>query len=203
MPSSRQRAAPDAKSLSRSATGATSISCSVAICLKSSSSCSCSSSVPTMRGRSGGSGAWAAASSASSVPCSRSSSRSGLRADAGGSRKAVGGVAAQRDEVRHVRGLDAVALAHLLGPDLNVLLALAHFKHSDVLARGAVEVTVARQQAAHGALALARGGRRRTSRRRPPDPRYRARSSRRPQAAMARAVHCAASSGGIGSRCAW
>ena len=52
-------------------------------------------------------------SAASSDPCCRRIVRRLLRPDARRAREPVGGIAAQRDEVRHLLGLDAVALAHL------------------------------------------------------------------------------------------
>ncbi len=43
--------------------------------------------------------------------------RGPLRPHAGRARELVGRVAAERDEVRHLLGLDAVALPHLVGAD--------------------------------------------------------------------------------------
>src|SRR5262249_10557129 len=42
---------------------------------------------------------------------------SALRADARRARQLVGRIAAQRDEIRHLFGLDAIALAHLIRPN--------------------------------------------------------------------------------------
>ena len=44
-----------------------------------------------------------------------------LRTDARRARELVGGVTPERDEVGHLLGLDAVALAHLRGPDAHEL----------------------------------------------------------------------------------
>ena len=50
----------------------------------------------------------------------------GLRPDAARARDLVGRVAAEGDEVRHLLGLDVVALAHLGGPDPRELAHPAH-----------------------------------------------------------------------------
>ena len=71
----------------------------------------------------------------------------GLRADALGARQPVGRVAAQRDEVGNLLGLDAVALAHLGRPDdLRPVLAAAREQHRHAVADALEHVAVAGEQ---------------------------------------------------------
>ena len=58
-----------------------------------------------------------AASASSRLPCCAQHRRSGLLAHAAGAGDLVRGIAAERDEVGHLRRLDAVALTHLGRPD--------------------------------------------------------------------------------------
>ena len=99
---------------------------------------------------------------ASSEPCSRSSSAAVFAPTPGRARDPVGGVAAQGDQVGDQLGADAVALAHLLGPDLADSAALAELDHRHPLADGAVEVAVAGQQQRAPAALAPRRARRRT-----------------------------------------
>ena len=88
--------------------------------------------------------------------------RGALLADALGAGQAVGGIAAQRDEVGHLLGLDAVALAHLRRPDLlrPLLAAAAEQQHASPRGRALEQVAVAGQDQRHAAgVLLVRGAR--------------------------------------------
>jgi hypothetical protein len=50
------------------------------------------------------------------------------------------------DEVGHLLGVDAVALAHAVRANLSVFAALQQFRHGDTVGDGAVEVAIAGQQ---------------------------------------------------------
>ena len=117
---------------------------------------------------------------ASSVPYCAQQIRRRLRADATRARKLVRRVAAQRDEVGHLRRLDAVALAHLRRPDPRELAdAARRLQDRRVLARELERVPVGGgDERRAAALLLARDRSARGSRR----PRSPAPSRRRSRA---------------------
>ncbi len=82
----------------------------------------------------------------------------GLRADPLRARQTVGRIAAQGDEVRHLLGFDAVALAHARRvDDLGAVLAAAREQHGHRVADALEHVAVAGEQqrlAARGGLDL-------------------------------------------------
>ena len=127
----------------------------------------------------------------------------GLLADAAGARDVVGGVAAQRDQRRHLLGLDAVALAHAGAVD-----GLEHAR----AAAGAASPSRPRR------AGRCRGRPRRRARRRraPPPARPRSRAGRRPRtgapwpprsrtprSCSASRSSCSQRSSANGSRCPW
>ena len=202
MPSSPAIAAPAAKSVARSGGCCTSIGTSVAIRLKSSNCSAFSVSAATIRGRSDVGELRTVLQRALQRAVALQQFGGGLGADPRGARQAVGGVAAQRDEVGHLLGVDAVALTHLPRPDFLRLAVLAQLEDRRVLVHRLEEVTVAReQQRASPGLGLpAREGEHHVVRLQ-----LLASATVQPRLASSFGVsfHCHASSAGIGSRWAW
>ena len=84
--------------------------------------------------------------------------RGGLRPDAGRTGDVVGRVAAQRDEVRHLCGVDAVPLAHLGRPDPDERAAARGLEDSHAVADELERVAVGGGDE-HGAVPARGGGR--------------------------------------------
>ena len=118
-----------------------------------------------------------------------------LRADAGRAGQAVGGVAAQRDEVRHLLGLDAVALAHLRRPELGRPSRPCRLEHGDTLSLTAPYRSRSPVSSSARPPAACSRRARRTSRRRPRVSRCRVRSSRGSRAAAGARCHWSAKLG--------
>ena len=131
-----------------------------------------------------------AASAASSVPYLRSRSAAPLRTDARSARQLVGGVAAQGDEIRHLLGIDAVALADLGRTDARHLARPHRDRGSSWLRR--------RAETCRGRRSPPARCRRAAPRRRP-----RRRGNHRPRspAALALAKPQAATNSGSASSC--
>ena len=177
---------------------------SVAISLNVRSCSAFSRNAPTIRGRSA---VWAEllhrASAPSSEPWRCSSSRAVFAPIPGAPGRPSEGSPRSAMKSATSSGAIAVALAHLLRPDLRRRAVLAQLEDRDALADRLEEVAVAGdQQRAPARLRLHRT-RRRTSRRPPPAPRCAATVQPRLASSSGASSHCRASSGGIGSRCAW
>ena len=126
----------------------------------------------------------------------------GLLADALRARQAVGGVAAQGDEVGHELGADAVALAHLLRAHLGEALARLLHQHVHLVGDALEHVAVAGEDQRAAAPALL-GERERVQGRRPRARRGRAPSTRTPRRTPRACAHWTARPSGIGGRWAW